>query len=167
MSEDEEVLPKKSAEEIKEPKDPQEEEGKRSDALIANDMTTQSASPSYVVPEALPKRRRDIKALNKQQLESLCNRDSQFKMPGKNCVVSEKEVQESLMHFFEVKNEQLNVQEAIVMTHFAAGDPLKVRYQEEFFKTFPFLDRDAFCFVKIQFEQLFKVLVMGLKKELN
>jgi hypothetical protein len=49
-------------------------------------------------------------------------------MPGKNYVVSEKEVQESLMHFFEVKNGKSNVQEAIVMTHFAASEPLKVRY---------------------------------------
>jgi hypothetical protein len=66
MSDDEAVLPRKSVEEKKVQKDPQEEEGKRSDVLIGNDMTTQSASPSYVVPEALPKRRRDIKALNKQ-----------------------------------------------------------------------------------------------------
>jgi hypothetical protein len=67
MSDDEAVLPIFSVEEIKVPKDPQEEDAKRSDILIANDLTTQSASPSYVMPEALPKRRRDMKAMNKQQ----------------------------------------------------------------------------------------------------
>ncbi len=53
------------------------------------------------------------------------------------------------------------------MTIYADDKPLKVSYQEEFFKYFPYLDTDGFAFVKIQFDQIFKVLVMGLKKELN
>jgi hypothetical protein len=59
-----------------------------------------------VIPEAPPQRRRDFKALNKMNQESLLNRDEQFEMPEENGVVSVREVQELLMHFLEVKNGQ-------------------------------------------------------------
>jgi hypothetical protein len=104
ISENEAAVNKEHSYDIKAPKDPQEEEVKKSHVVNANETTTQSGSPSYVVPEAPLQRRRDLKAKNKQHQESLYNRDNQFKMPEKHGVVSEKEVQESLIHFLEVKN---------------------------------------------------------------